>query len=72
MIVTNAFSEPLTGGSVNDPDFDLQVTLSADGNQGDPSDIDVPYVVKVSDAHKMYSGIGAGESVVMLVTGTCD
>ncbi len=69
-MVTNTFTSPLTGGSPEDPDFSLGVSLSADSSHSTGSDVVLGLSVASEDSSKLHTGIDAGDSVLIQIDGT--
>ena len=69
VMVTNAFTSALTGGSAGNPDFSLGIALSNDSNHSTGNDVMLNVTVHMDDASKLYGGIEAGDAVSLRVTG---
>ena len=69
VMVTNAFTSALIGGSAGDPDFTLGIALSEDGNHTTGNNVLFNVTVDMDDASKLYDGIEAGDTVSLRLIG---
>ena len=69
VMVTNAFTSALTGGSAGESDFTLGIALSDDGNRSTGNDVLFNVTVDKDDATKLYDGIEAGDAVSLSLIG---
>ena len=69
VMVTNAFTSALIGGSAGDPDFTLGIVLSEDGNHTNGNNVLFNITVDMDDASKLYDGIEAGDTVSIRLIG---
>lgn len=67
--MVNEHTSALTGGSAVDPDFHLEVYLSADDMAGDASDIPLTVDIDTNDEQKTYSGLNGGAYVTIGLKG---